>query len=47
VAVIERAAFQPTIRWESTSVTDATYVTSGQVEQFVKSAADSWFGAGR
>jgi hypothetical protein len=37
-AVIERAAFQPTIRRENTSTTNATYTIPDHVEQYVKSA---------
>ena len=39
-----RAAFQPTIRRENTSMTNATYTTPDHVEQYVKSATQSWSG---
>jgi hypothetical protein len=34
-ALIDRDAFQPTMRWENTSVTSATYSTPDHVEQYV------------
>jgi hypothetical protein len=37
-AVIDRAAFQSTIRRENTSTMNATYTTRDHVEQYVKSA---------
>ena len=44
VAVIDREAFQPTMRRENTSVMNATYTTPDHVEQYVKSATHFSFG---
>jgi hypothetical protein len=43
-AVIDRAAFQPMMRLEDKSVTNATYTTPDHVEQYVKSATHFSFG---
>jgi hypothetical protein len=37
LTLIDRAAFQPTIRREKQSVTNAAYTTPDHVEQYVKS----------
>jgi len=41
---MDRAAFQPTMRRENTSVMNATYTMPDQVEQYVKSQTHNWSG---
>jgi len=43
-ALIDRDAFQPTMRRENTSITKATYTTPAHVEQYVKSHTHFWLG---